>query len=174
MKHSKVVISIVLIAIVGIIIGARYYRTEEAVALPPSDATLAGPQEPLPENDYSPTVPLSKNRIILKNSMKIEVTKEGTGAAIENGQMAIVTYVGKLENGTVFDASKNHGDGSFSFPVGGGRVIKGWDEGVLGMKVGESRTLTIPPALAYGAAGIPGAIPPSATLIFDVTLLAIK
>lgn len=106
--------------------------------------------------------------------MNIEVTKDGTGVEIENGQTAVVSYVGKLENGTVFDASKNHGDGTFSFTLGAGQVIKGWDQGVLGMKVGESRTLRIPPELAYGPSGIPPVIPGNATLIFDVTLLGIK
>lgn len=106
--------------------------------------------------------------------MKIEVTKDGAGAEIENGQTAVVSYVGTLENGTMFDASKNHGDGTFSFTLGAGQVIKGWDQGVLGMKVGESRTLTIPPELAYGPNGIPPVIPGNATLVFDVTLLGIK
>lgn len=91
-----------------------------------------------------------------------------------SGQTAVVSYVGTLSNGTVFDASKNHGDGSFSFIVGAGQVIKGWDEGVLGMKVGESRILTIPPELAYGPNGVPPVIPANATLSFEVTLLAIK
>jgi peptidylprolyl isomerase len=106
--------------------------------------------------------------------MNIEITKEGNGPAIKNGQTAVVSYIGKLENGTIFDQSKNHGDGSFAFLLGAGQVIKGWDQGVLGMQVGESRTLTIPSDLAYGPSGIPGVIPPNATLVFEVTLLAIK
>ncbi len=106
--------------------------------------------------------------------MNIEITKEGTGASITNGQTATVDYVGKLADGSVFDASRNHGDAGFSFTLGAGQVIKGWDEGVLGMKVGETRILTIPPALGYGAAGAGGVIPPNATLTFEVTLRAIK
>lgn len=174
MKHAKIWISIIVIAaVVVMIVHNRRSATSES-KLPPPDATLAGPQEPFPTNEYNPTTPLTKNKVIYNKSMKIEVTKEGTGAEIENGQNAVVSYVGKLENGTVFDASKNHGDGSFTFKLGAGQVIKGWDQGVLGMKVGESRILTIPSDLAYGANGIPGAIPPNATLVFEVSLLAIK
>lgn len=175
MKHAKVWISIAaVIAIIVIVVTGRSKRHEETVQLPPPDATLAGPQEALPANQYDAKVPLPKNNIIIKNNMKIETTKEGTGATITDGQTAVMTYVGKLQDGTVFDASKNHGDGSFSFVLGSGQVIKGWDQGIVGMKVGESRILTIPPALAYGPNGYPPVIPPNATLVFDVTLLAIK
>lgn len=112
--------------------------------------------------------------ITTKTGMKIEITQQGTGEAITNGQTATVDYVGKLTDGTVFDASKKHTTTGFSFTLGAGQVIKGWDEGVLGMKIGETRILTIPSDLAYGARGIPGAIPPNATLIFEVTLLGVK
>ena len=105
--------------------------------------------------------------------MKIETTKEGSGAEITNGKTAVVHYTGKLENGTVFDSSKTRGT-PFEFPLGAGMVIKGWELGVLGMKVGETRILTIPADLGYGAGGVPGAIPPNATLIFEVELLGIK
>lgn len=173
MKHATVWISsIVIVIVLALVISSRASRQE--AQLPPADATLAGPQESIPASTYGPTAPLTKNKVIYSNSMKIEITTEGTGAEIGNGQTAVMTYVGRLENGTVFDASKNHGDGTFSFTLGAGQVIKGWDLGVLGMKVGESRTLTIPSELAYGPMGIPGAIPPNATLVFDVSLVAIK
>jgi FKBP-type peptidyl-prolyl cis-trans isomerase len=106
--------------------------------------------------------------------MKIDVTKEGTGAAITNGQTASMLYTGKLTDGTVFDSTASRNNQPFTFTLGAGQVIKGWDEGVLGMKVGEERTLTIPASLAYGANGISGVIPPNATLVFDVTLVGIK
>jgi FKBP-type peptidyl-prolyl cis-trans isomerase len=117
------------------------------------------------------TTTTSNKRV--QNGMTIETTIQGTGPEIKSGQTAVVDYVGKLPDGTVFDASARHGQ-DFEFSLGAGQVIKGWDQGVLGMKVGEKRTLTIPPELAYGERGIPGAIPANATLIFDVTLKGIK
>lgn len=105
-------------------------------------------------------------------------TKLGNGATAQPGQTAIVHYTGWLyiagEKGRQFDSSRTRGQ-PFSFPLGGGRVIKGWDEGVVGMKVGGQRTLIIPPQIAYGAQGAGGGvIPPNATLIFDVELMDVK
>jgi FKBP-type peptidyl-prolyl cis-trans isomerase FkpA len=96
----------------------------------------------------------------------------GTGAIAQAGQTVSVHYTGWLENGKKFDCSVDRGQ-PFSFPLGAGRVIKGWDEGVLGMKVGGKRKLTIPSNLGYGARGAGGAIPPNATLIFEVELLGL-
>ena len=102
----------------------------------------------------------------------IEDVTVGQGAAAAAGQKVTVHYTGWLTNGTKFDSSKDRND-PFAFPLGGGRVIKGWDEGVQGMKVGGKRKLTIPPALGYGARGAGGAIPPNATLVFEVELLGV-
>ncbi len=95
----------------------------------------------------------------------------GDGAEAVAGQTVVVNYRGTLANGTEFDSS--YGRGPFSFPLGGGRVIQGWDEGVAGMKVGGKRKLVIPPDLAYGERGAGGVIPPNATLTFEVELLRI-
>lgn len=99
----------------------------------------------------------------------------GTGAEAKAGQSVEVHYTGWLfyggERGKKFDSSKDRGE-PFEFPLGAGRVIKGWDEGVAGMKVGGTRVLTIPPQLGYGARGAGGVIPPNATLIFEVELLS--
>ena len=96
----------------------------------------------------------------------------GDGAAAAAGQSVTVHYTGWLTNGTKFDSSKDRNE-PFVFPLDGGRVIKGWDEGVQGMKVGGKRKLTIPAALGYGARGAGGVIPPNATLVFEVELLKV-
>ena len=96
----------------------------------------------------------------------------GNGATAKPGINVKVHYSGFLANGQKFDSSRDRGQ-PFVFPLGEGQVIKGWDEGVAGMKVGGQRQLRIPPELGYGAAGAPGAIPPNATLIFDVELLEV-
>ncbi|HEY6083743.1 MAG TPA: FKBP-type peptidyl-prolyl cis-trans isomerase [Nitrospira sp.] len=97
----------------------------------------------------------------------------GSGASAEAGKTATVHYTGWLENGKKFDSSVDRGE-PFSFPLGAGRVIKGWDEGVRGMKIGGKRRLTIPSNLGYGARGAGNVIPAHATLIFDVELLGIE
>lgn len=103
--------------------------------------------------------------------------KTGSGAAARAGQTAIVHYTGWLseggQKGRKFDSSRDRGE-PFAFPLGAGRVIRGWDEGVVGMKPGGQRTLIIPPELGYGARGAGRVIPPNATLIFDVELIALK
>lgn len=97
----------------------------------------------------------------------------GTGAEAKSGMQVTVNYTGMLPDGTVFDASSKHGQ-AFTFALGAGQVIKGWDIGVAGMKVGGKRRLIVPPSYGYGAQGAGNVIPPNATLIFDVELLGVK
>lgn len=107
-------------------------------------------------------------------NLKIETTQAGTGEKLtKNGDTIAVHYTGKLENGTKFDSSVDRGT-PFEFTIGKGMVIAGWDKGLLDMKIGEKRTLTIPAEMGYGAQGAGGVIPPNATLIFDVELMEIK
>ena len=97
----------------------------------------------------------------------------GTGQTAASGQTVVVHYTGWLSDGRKFDSSRDR-DRPFSFRLGGGQVIVGWDEGVAGMKVGGKRKLTIPPAMGYGEAGAGGVVPPNATLVFEVELLEIR
>jgi len=97
----------------------------------------------------------------------------GQGDQARSGQTAVVHYTGWLTNGSKFDSSKDRGE-PFSFPLGQGRVIRGWDEGVVGMRVGGKRVLVIPPDLGYGHRGAGGVIPPNATLKFEVELLEVR
>jgi FKBP-type peptidyl-prolyl cis-trans isomerase FkpA len=113
-------------------------------------------------------------------SLQITDSKVGTGAAATAGKNVSVHYTGWLydpkaadRHGTKFDSSRDHGE-PFEFKLGAGKVIRGWDQGVAGMKVGGMRTLIIPSELGYGARGAGGSIPPNATLLFDVELLGVK
>ena len=104
----------------------------------------------------------------------VDEVKVGEGATATKGKMVSVHYTGRLTDGTKFDSSLDRGQ-PIDFPLGSGVVIKGWDQGIEGMKVGGKRKLTIPPDLAYGARGTPGGpIPPNATLIFDVELVGVR
>jgi FKBP-type peptidyl-prolyl cis-trans isomerase len=105
--------------------------------------------------------------------MTVEILQEGAGEEAKTGDTVSVHYVGTLENGTKFDSSVDRGE-QFPFTLGENRVIQGWELGVLGMKVGEKRKLTIPSALAYGNQAVGGVIPANATLVFEVELFAIN
>lgn len=108
------------------------------------------------------------------SGLKYEDLVVGKGASPKPGKTVVVHYTGWLTNGQKFDSSKDRGQ-PFEFTIGQGEVIKGWDEGVMSMKVGGKRKLTIPPQLGYGAQGTPGGpIPPNATLIFEVELLGVR
>jgi len=109
----------------------------------------------------------------LPTELAIKDVAVGTGADATAGHQVTVEYVGMLPDGTVFDASSNHGQ-PFTFTLGAGQVISGWDKGVVGMKVGGTRELIIPPQDGYGAQGAGGVIPPNATLVFSVRLLDVK
>jgi FKBP-type peptidyl-prolyl cis-trans isomerase len=107
----------------------------------------------------------------LPSGLIFEILTPGDGPLAESGDIVTVHYTGWLTDGQKFDSSKDRND-PFAFQLGARQVITGWDEGVLGMQIGETRKLTIPPQLGYGARGAGGVIPPNATLVFEVELLA--
>ena len=112
--------------------------------------------------------------ITTPSGLKYVEAAEGAGPTPQKGQKVSVLYTGSLPNGTVFDSSAKHGGTPYEFQLGAGGVIKGWDEAIATMKVGGKRHLIIPPKLGYGATGMPPNIPPNATLLFDVELVAVK
>lgn len=122
------------------------------------------------QNDSTTTMDTSGN----SNQLQAVDEVVGTGATAETGDTVTVQYVGSLTDGTVFDASKNHGDQGFTFQLGAGQVIKGWDLGVAGMKEGGKRKLVIPAALAYGDQAVGNVIPAGATLVFEVELVKVQ
>jgi len=153
------------------------FRTAPAAATPDQGAMLqvgsttpAG--EPAATGDTTSTAPAAAP-VTTADGLQMQDAVVGTGAAAKAGDSVTVNYVGKLADGTTFDASANHGSSGFTFNLGAGQVIRGWDEGVAGMKVGGTRILVIPPALGYGAQGAGSAIPPNATLTFEVQLVKI-
>lgn len=138
-------------------------------------ATLLGclddpPPPKTPTSDDPPVASVTTSAKPTANELKKEDVVVGTGVEAKTGDAVRVHYVGKLADGTVFDSSIERGT-PFSFILGEGKVIRGWELGVLGMRAGGKRKLTVPPELGYGAAGSPPKIPPNATLFFDVELL---
>jgi FKBP-type peptidyl-prolyl cis-trans isomerase len=123
-------------------------------------------QQPQPAASAPPAAPTNEK-------LEIKDLQVGKGAEAKTGDTVSVHYVGTLPDGKEFDQSKKRGK-PFDFQLGAGQVIKGWDEGVKGMKVGGKRKLVIPPGMGYGARGVPGAIPPNSNLIFEVELLEVK
>ena len=115
----------------------------------------------------------SKDKEIMNGELIIEDLKVGEGSEVVKYNIVTVNYTGWLTDGTKFDSSLNPGRSPFRFTVGGGQVIKGWDEGLIGMKVGGNRKLTIPPSMGYGNQDM-GVIPPNSTLIFEIDLLIIE
>lgn len=119
----------------------------------------------------------TSNKTTTKTTMDTQLIIEdeivGTGDEAKSGDVVTVHYAGTLTNGKMFDASRNHGNKGFTFTLGAGQVIKGWDIGVKGMKVGGKRKLTIPSDLAYGSQAVGGVIPANSTLIFEVELLSV-
>ncbi|MFH1462440.1 MAG: FKBP-type peptidyl-prolyl cis-trans isomerase [bacterium] len=191
--NNKILIIVLLLIIVGLIYYFGFYEKkgveEEQIQLPNPAAVYCQEQGGILENiafeggsrgfclfdDGSQCSQWDFYREECgKGQLKIKIIKEGTGKLADTGNRVAVHYTGTFfENDAEFDSSLRAGR-PFVFNLGGGQVISGWEQGVLGMKIGEKRKLTIAPGLAYGNSGIPGVIPPGATLVFEIDLLEIQ
>jgi len=161
-----------IIILIGAILGAYYlfqnYEKDKTPAETNNEQATTTNEQATNTNEE-----IANNNNFEIQGMKIEILKEGMGNVAKTGDTVSVNYVGTFEDGKKFDSSIDRGV-PFSFTLGSGTIIKGWDLGVVGMKIGEKRKLTIPSDLAYGSAGAGGVIPPNATLIFEIDLLNIN
>jgi peptidylprolyl isomerase len=173
MKEVLISFSVVLF-FCGLLIVSSIFKpnTPQTQAIAANLATPPTTIAQAPINQETTTMNLD-NAIATPSGLKYIDTEVGTGDSPSNGQTGTVHYTGTLTDGKKFDSSVDRGQ-PFSFKIGVGQVIKGWDEGVSTMKVGGKRTLISPPDLGYGARGAGGVIPPNATLLFDVELLGVK
>lgn len=177
MRNILISFGIVLICSAVLVIAQITNGTPEVSAEPLQTDNLttvaAIPVAQTPTSDMNPTDTEDSDYTTTASGLQYRDLVEGTGEQPMLGQMVVVHYTGTLTDGSKFDSSRDRGQ-PFSFPIGKGRVIKGWDEGVGTMKVGGRRELVIPPDLGYGSRGAGGVIPPNATLVFDVELLRIQ
>jgi peptidylprolyl isomerase len=142
-------------------------------AVETTQETTAAADAPVAGGTTMDTFAMPTNLEQTASGLQYTIDQPGTGAQPQTGQTVSVHYTGWLTDGTKFDSSRDRGE-PIEFPIGTGRVIQGWDEGVGAMKVGEKRTLVIPPDLGYGARGASGVIPPNATLVFKVELVGVR
>ncbi len=178
MRDVLISLSVVLSLII-LLVTASFFNNSPAAIADQSRGSAADlmietpsspPDNPLPSSNKTMT---TENQVTTASGLKYTDEKVGDGPSPEKGQTVEVHYTGKLMDGTKFDSSVDRGK-PFTFKLGVGQVIKGWDEGVASMKVGGKRNLIIPPDLAYGSRGAGGVIPSNATLDFDVELLGVR
>jgi len=179
--NIKTVFAITIVVVfLGIAFFLFYRKVNNSgdVSLNPTVSVTPLPTSPSADSGSSSSasiIPPENNKIIkMENGLQIQDLKVGTGSEAKAGDTISVNYVGSLENGTVFDASSKHG-GPATFQIGVGQLIKGWDIGIPGMKVGGKRKLVVPPSLGYGSQNVGnGLIPPNSTLVFEVELLVVQ
>lgn len=160
--QKNILIGIIILAIVGSLAYIQMTNIKDNTAQT-GDVNFGG--SPSPTSSAQPSATPA--------TLQLQDVKVGTGSAVKAGDTISIHYTGMLTNGQKFDSSLDSGK-PFEVQIGVGKVIKGWDEGVIGMKVGGQRRLIIPPDLGYGAQGAGNVIPPNATLVFDLELLSIK
>ena len=170
MKYRTTVLIPAILALLGLVMGTQAQAQDAAPAASTPAAGSAATAVPTPVAKKKKAEP---KVVTTPSGLKYQVLKRGSGAFATAGQTVSVHYTGWLTDGTKFDSSVDRGQ-PFQFTLGAGQVIKGWDEGVAGMRVGEKRKLTIPPDLGYGPNGAGSVIPPNATLVFDVELLGVS
>ncbi|HIK07625.1 MAG TPA: FKBP-type peptidyl-prolyl cis-trans isomerase [Trichormus sp. M33_DOE_039] len=175
MKAILLSVGIMLVCVVVLVLSQIGGKQESAIAATvtttiPAATTSVTENNTLIANNHMSD---SSTVVTTASGLKYVELEEGTGATPAKGQSVTVHYTGTLEDGTKFDSSRDR-NRPFSFTIGVGQVIQGWDEGLSTMKVGGRRQLIIPPELGYGSRGAGGVIPPNATLLFDVELLGVK
>ncbi|MBD2388052.1 FKBP-type peptidyl-prolyl cis-trans isomerase [Cylindrospermum sp. FACHB-282] len=173
MKSILLSVAFMLVCVVALVLAQVGGKQDTAIAAkltqtPPAVTTVIENNTLIASNIMSDV-----NVVTTPSGLKYIELAKGTGATPQKGQTVVVHYVGTLEDGTKFDSSRDRRQ-PFEFKIGIGQVIKGWDEGLSTMKIGDRRQLIIPPDLGYGPRGAGGVIPPNATLVFDVELLEIK
>ena len=166
MKVIMVLVPVIIVIVILVVVA------KNATIGKPTDVVLDTPSPATTVTNMNDTTTGTPSASV--TSLKIEDEVVGTGDTAVAGKSVTVNYTGTLTDGTKFDSSLNPGRTPFTFNLGAGEVIKGWDEGVAGMKVGGKRKLTIPAELGYGSAGAPPVIPGNATLIFEVELLKVQ
>jgi FKBP-type peptidyl-prolyl cis-trans isomerase FkpA len=163
---------VALALLVGALSAGCNRSSSESASSTKSDASSTTSAAPSAEATTPSAAPSGATHTT-SSGVQIEDVQLGAGATAETGKTVSVLYTGRLTDGTKFDSSADHGNQPMEFTLGEGRVIKGWEDGIVGMKVGGKRKLTLPPELGYGAQGAPPEIPPNATLVFEVELLAV-
>jgi FKBP-type peptidyl-prolyl cis-trans isomerase len=173
LKSILLSVGFMLVCVVVLVLAQVGSKQDSAIAA--NITTTAPAPTSLTENNIliASNTMSEANVVTNPSGLKYVEVEEGTGATPESGQTVVVHYTGTLEDGTKFDSSRDRNQ-PFSFKIGVGQVIQGWDEGLSTMKVGGRRQLIIPSELGYGSRGAGGVIPPNATLLFDVELLDIK
>lgn len=179
-EHKKGIVGVVMFVSLVVVIIAAFYlydiskeNLSNNILPSPTSSSLSIPSGDLEIDLNNESGKEVQNMNESVTELKIEDIKVGSGEEAVTGKRVSVNYLGTLTDGTKFDSSYDRGT-PFSFNLGAGEVIKGWDQGVVGMKIGGKRKLTIPSSLAYGDQGIPGEIPGGATLIFEVELLKVE